>query len=225
MRARDFGAAGIGHHAIGAELVAAFLHGEEGRRANLAPGRQGIELGFGRHVGIDGALALDSIGNQRGQAMIGLRANHHRDGRGAGHDLLAFGLGNAPGNRDHRRGAVFAAPVLHDAADVGIDLLRRLFADVAGVEHDKVRLLALGRRRDALLGKQFGHPLAVIDVHLAAEALDPVGPGGRGRAHRAPIGQMGADLKRKLRAAMARADDRIEPARLRCRAVPLRAPR
>ncbi len=31
-RARPFGAAGIGHHAEGAELVATFLHGEKGGR-------------------------------------------------------------------------------------------------------------------------------------------------------------------------------------------------
>src|SRR3546814_19033438 len=58
-----------------------------------------------------------------------------------------------------------------------IDLFRRLLADVAGVEHDEIGVLALGCGHDALLGQQLGHALAVIDVHLAAEALDPVGPG------------------------------------------------
>ena len=32
VRARDFSTAGIGHDAVGAELVAPFLHGQEGTR-------------------------------------------------------------------------------------------------------------------------------------------------------------------------------------------------
>ena len=57
--------------------------------------------------------------------------------------------------------------------------------------------LALWRGADALLAEQFGHAFAVIDVHLAAEALDPIGPGGRGAAHgQGPIGQLAPVLKR-----------------------------
>jgi hypothetical protein len=36
---------------------------------------------------------------------------------------------------------------LHQPADVRIDLLGRLLADVAGVEHDEVGVLALGAAR------------------------------------------------------------------------------
>jgi hypothetical protein len=176
---RCFRAAGIRHHAIGAELVAAFLHGQESAGANLAARGQGVELGLGRHVGIDRAAPFHRLGNHCGQAVIGLRADHHRHGWGTRHDFLALGLGDTAGDRDQGRGAVFPA----QAADVGIDLFRRLLADVAGVEHHQVRLLTLGRGGDALLPEQFGHAFAIIDVHLAAEALDPVGPGGRGGAH------------------------------------------
>jgi hypothetical protein len=46
-RARQFGAARIGHHTEGAELVAALLHGDEGRyaaRARCLRGRGGKAL-------------------------------------------------------------------------------------------------------------------------------------------------------------------------------------
>ena len=52
-RATDLGAAGIGHHAEGAELVAAFLHGQERGRAalGLGPFAQRVELViFGKSV-------------------------------------------------------------------------------------------------------------------------------------------------------------------------------
>ena len=52
-RPRDFGAARIGHDAIGAEFVAAFLHGEEGARAGAAARRQRVEFADRRHVGVD----------------------------------------------------------------------------------------------------------------------------------------------------------------------------
>src|SRR3546814_19558993 len=50
--ARNLGPARIGHHAIGAELVAAFLHGEKGRSTLAATFRKRIELRDRRHVGI-----------------------------------------------------------------------------------------------------------------------------------------------------------------------------
>ncbi len=173
-RPRDFGAARIGHDAIGAELVAPFLHREEGARRALAARGEGGELGVGGHVGIGRAFALRGAGDQFRQAVIGLGAHDHADSRGTRHDLLALGLRDAAGDRDHRR--VLAAG-LHQAADIRIDLFGRLFANVAGVEHDEVGLLAFGRRGNAFGGKQLGHALAVVDVHLAAEALDPEGPG------------------------------------------------
>ena len=39
-RPRDLGAAGVGHDAIGAEFVAAFLHGQEGARGRAAARRE-----------------------------------------------------------------------------------------------------------------------------------------------------------------------------------------
>jgi hypothetical protein len=114
--------------------------------------------------------------------VIGLRADDDVDAWGAARDFGAFGLGDAAGDGDHRPRTV--RPL--QPADVRIDLFRRFLADVAGVEHDQIRLAASGRRHAPGL-QQLRHPLAVIDVHLAAVGFD-VECLGVGRFHRAPIG-------------------------------------
>ena len=94
----------------------------------------------------DRGLAL-GLGQQLGQAMIGLRADHDVDRRLAAGDLLALGLGDAARDGDGEVAALGAALDLEvaQAAELGIDLLRGMLADVAGVQHDEVGLL--GRRR------------------------------------------------------------------------------
>src|SRR3546814_16145245 len=64
----------IGDDAIGAEFVAAFLHGQKGGRA-LAAGAPGqrAEFTFGRHVEVDRRLPPFRARDQVGQAVIGLR--------------------------------------------------------------------------------------------------------------------------------------------------------
>jgi len=52
-RPRDLGPAGIGDDAVGAELVAAFLHGQERARGRAAARRKRGELADGRHVRVD----------------------------------------------------------------------------------------------------------------------------------------------------------------------------
>jgi len=78
--------------------------------------------------------------------VIGLWTNHHAHRRGAGHDFLAFGLGDAASYRDQRAGTVLAP----QATDIGIDLLRSLFADVASVQYDQIGINTVRRG---------GHPL------------------------------------------------------------------
>jgi len=92
-------------------------------------------------------------------------------------DLVALGLGDAAGDRDHRRGALVEPGVLAQPADVRIDLFGRAIADVAGVEDDQIGAVGIVGRRHPVGRHQFGHTLAVIDVHLAAERLDVEGPG------------------------------------------------
>ncbi len=105
--------------------------------------------------------------------MVGLWADDQVDHVRPRLGLGAFGLGDAAGQRDHRPAAVVTA----QPADVRIGLFRCLLANMAGVEHDQVGLVALGSGGHALCGQQLRHALPVIDVHLAAEAFDAVSLG------------------------------------------------
>jgi hypothetical protein len=64
--------------------------------------------------------------------------------------------------------------VLHllDVAELGIDLLGGLLADVAGVQHHQVGALGVVDDAIAQRTQDIGHALAVIDVHLTAVGLD-----------------------------------------------------
>ncbi len=100
-RTRHLGATGIGHHAEGAELVAALLNRQE-RRYGTSPvvPRQMIELVLGREIRLHGASALRHRVEHRRQSVIGLRPDHQIDRRRAREDLGAFGLGDAAGYAD-----------------------------------------------------------------------------------------------------------------------------
>ena len=146
-----------------------------------------------------GRRAARGLGDHLRQAVIGLRADDHVDHLRARHGFGALGLGDAAGERDHRPRAVVAA----QAADVRIGLLGGLLADVAGVEHDQVGVLAVGGRGHAFGAEQLGHALAVIDVHLAAEGLDLEGFGERGHV-RGGYRPAGAELEAAKRARRSR---------------------
>jgi hypothetical protein len=105
-RARIFRAARIGHDAEGAELVAAFLHGEErahrtGRaaRTRRAKGRQVVELVLGGELGVERARRARAAAIIR-QAVIALRPDDEIDAGRAADDLGAFGLRDAAGDGD-----------------------------------------------------------------------------------------------------------------------------
>ncbi len=141
-RARILGAAGIGDHAEGAELVAALLHRQEGGHA-LARGllRQVVEFL------LDGEFGLDHRPRRPAgprhhlrQPVIGLRPQHDiHPGRARG-DLGALGLGDAAGDRQHQALARRLAVALDQPqpAELGEQLVRRLLPDVAGIEDDHV---------------------------------------------------------------------------------------
>src|SRR5215218_8638663 len=97
--------------------------------------------------------------------MISLWADNQVDHLRTTLGFRTFRLRNTARERHEGLGAVFTA----QTADFGISLLDRLFTDVAGVENDKVGILAVARSVHALGAQQLGHALAVIDVHLAAE--------------------------------------------------------
>ena len=167
--AADLGAAGIRHHAERAEFIAAFLHGQEGggmaaRRGAL---RQVVELVLGREIGVDGRpLAA----RHRGQAVIGLRTDDQVDKRHAPDDLVTFGLRDAARDPDLEIRPLGLERL--EPAQVGIQLLGRLLADVAGVQQHHVRCGLILGQFVTFRRHRFGHALAVIDVHLAAIGLD-----------------------------------------------------
>ena len=167
----DLRAAGIGHHAEGAELVAAFLHGKEGRgAAGGGAFRQVVELVFGREIGVDGFLAFRGGLGHRGQAVVALRADHQIDQRHPAQDLFAFRLRDAAGDADLQVGVVGLDRA--QAAKVGVELFRSFLADMAGVEQHHVRILGPVGRNVAFGAQRLGHAFAVVDVHLAAVGLD-----------------------------------------------------
>ena len=150
-RAARLGAARVGHDAEAAELVAALLDGQEGGDA-LRRGRVGqeVELVLGREIGLDHRAA----GPRRPrhhlrQPVIGLRPQHDVDVGRARQDLGALGLRHAAGDGQDHASAVRRAPLLQPAqpAELGEHLLRRLVADMAGVEDHHVG--AVRHRRPA----------------------------------------------------------------------------
>ena len=204
-RPRILGAARIGHDAEGAELVAAFLDRQEGRAGAHALRRgQVIELALGREVGVEHArtrqalagaayrgLAL-GLGQKLGQAVVGLRAHDDVDGGLAAHDLLALGLGDAARDGDGEIAAFGAALALGiaQAAELGIDLLRGMLADVAGVQHDQVGLLGRVGHGIAQRPQDVGHAVRIVDVHLAPVGADEHAlalPVGADVGHRSPL--------------------------------------
>ena len=144
--ARILHAARVWHDAERTELVAAFLHGEERRHcaaSALAAAGAANFSSSGNVVSTSERSSARVPGNELGQSMIALRSDDEIDGRRAAHDLGALGLRHAADDGDHRLVAGGGALVLQvaDAAEIGIDLLRRLLADVAGVENDEIGVL------------------------------------------------------------------------------------
>ena len=182
-RSRPFGAARIGHDAEGAELVATLLHRQEGGRPLGEAGRgQGVELVVRSEVGADPfAPRPRRAGQKLGQLVIGLGTDDDIDGRLTPHDLLALGLGDAAGDGDGQVPAGLAPDIAHLAqlAELGIDLLGRLLADVASVQDDEVGGLHVVGDAITQRAQHIGHALAVIDVHLTAVGLDEQTPFGR----------------------------------------------
>ncbi len=70
-------------------------------------GRQFVEFGFRREIGIHHALAAGGLQNHFGQFVIDLRAENHVDILGAVDDDVAFGLRDTACDGDKRLFAFF----------------------------------------------------------------------------------------------------------------------
>ncbi len=108
------------------------------------------------------------------QAVIVLRPDDEIDGGLPAQDFPALGLRDAAGDDQRRLAPLRGAFCLEfaDLAEFGIDLFGGALADVAGVEDDEIGVLDRLRLGKALLARNVGHALRVVDVHLAAEGLD-----------------------------------------------------
>ena len=179
-RTRLLGPAGVGHDAEGAEAVAALLNREERRDppSGQPPRqllRQVVEARFRRHGRIHAWGPCTGCARHHGrQPVIGLRPHDDIDIGRARRDLGALGLGDAAGDGEqHLAARALARPFQRaQAPELGIDLFRRLLADVAGVEDDQVGVLDLRGRAIAERRQDIRHAGGVVDVHLAAEGLD-----------------------------------------------------
>ena len=176
--ARDLCAARIGHHAECAELVAAFLHGDEGAeaaRANFFRGGIGemVEFVLNGKFRVHHPRAIARAAQEVRQAMVVLRAHHQIDGGLAAQDLGALRLGDTTGDRDLGVDAARGALLFQQAnlAKLRKDLLGGMFADMAGVEHDEIGALHHRRFLIAFFRKHIGHARGVIDIHLTAVGL------------------------------------------------------
>jgi hypothetical protein len=105
-----------------------------------------------------------------GQPVIALRPDDKIDGALPAHDLSAFGLGNAAGDANQHVAALRHPRLLKSAqpAELGKNLLRGAFADMAGIEQDDVG--TLGRIGDVIAFERedIAHTFGVVHVHLTA---------------------------------------------------------
>ena len=102
--------------------------------------------------------------------MIALRTDDDIDHRRAANDLRALGLRDAAGDDDLHVAAAARGVVLRfaQAAELGIDLLGRLLANVAGVQDHKVGVGGIVRLDEILARQSVHHALRIVDIHLTA---------------------------------------------------------
>ncbi len=105
--------------------------------------------------------------------MIGLRPDDQIDIRRTAQDFLSFRLRHAARNADGQFLAIRFARILHLAqtAKRGIELFRRFFTNMAGIEQNQIGIIRRISRDIAFRCKAVGHALAIVDVHLAAIGL------------------------------------------------------
>ena len=162
-------AARVRHHAVGAELVAAFDDGDVAAVGVLAGGELGLEglVGLAVVEAGDAGLAGFKPGEHLGQFAVGGRTRDQRDVRRALEDLLALLLRHAA-----QHGEALAFPVLALVFVEPVeDLLLRLVADGAGVVEDQAGIFFRLHLPVALLPECANHLLRVMGIHLAAEGL------------------------------------------------------
>ena len=135
--------------------------------------REMVELVLDRKFGVDRLAVLGARQHLR-QPVIALRPDHEIDAGARRTISSPSACATQPATAIEHAAAVVRGRLLQHAhaAELGIDLLGRLLADVAGVEDDEVGVV--GRRGlDEALGRQrVRHTMRIVDVHLAAVGFD-----------------------------------------------------
>ena len=173
-----------------------------------------VELALDRKLCVDDStFRTRTPGQQLRQAMIGLRADNEIDERRTLHQELAFRLGHATGNgQDHVAVTAVASrfPQPSQAAQLRIDLLGRLLADMAGIEHHEIGIRRGLDHAVAVSRQGVRHTIGVVDVHLAAVGLDEEVLRHVVAVSRIPIAaEMSAAGRRSSLAARGAADDGV----------------
>ena len=170
-RARVLRPSGVGNDAKCAEFIAPFLNRDKRRGFSLAARfGQGIELRPSRKIGLEDGAAARRILHHLCQVLVVLRSEDDIDERCTALYFLAFGLGDTTADTDQHGPATAGRGILHgaQASEFRIDLLRRFFTDMTGVEDDQIRRLGRRRHLKAHRRQDVRHARGIVDVHLAA---------------------------------------------------------
>ena len=166
-------AADVGHDAVGAEVVAAVHDGQPGAELALPPDGDVLhDDGALGGLQQDPLVLLQLLGDELGQ---GIDAVHTEDQIHIGialaqlfHHMLL--VGHAAAQADHQAG-LFLLEALQ-GTHVAEDPLLGVLPHGAGVEEDQVRVLRLVAQAVADIHQHTLDALAVVDVLLAAVAVD-----------------------------------------------------
>ena len=165
-------AAGVGHHAVGAEVVAAPHDRDESADAVFVEphgGDFGVGL-LGGEQHVDPLAARFGFANESRQVAIGVRPGYDVDARRPFEQLFLQPLGHAAEDADDQRG--FVAPQPFHVGQPAPDALLCIVADRAGVYQDHVGLLLVFGVDVALLLHYRNHDFRIADVHLTTVGLD-----------------------------------------------------
>ena len=169
--AGTLGPAGIGNHAVRANVVAAAHDGDEGRYPiAVCPHRGDVGVGLvagKEHVNLR-AVRADGI-EKPGQRAVGVRT-HDKVYLVRVQELVLQALGHAAYDAYDEAGLSLSQ--LMENLDAAPDALLGVVADAAGVGHHQVCLFHLLRPLVAGIGQDGKDHLGVIHVHLTPVCLN-----------------------------------------------------
>src|SRR5207237_10381580 len=103
-----------------------------------------------------------------------LRADDESHRGPTANDLCPLRLGDTAGDGNIHPASGTRSGLLEPthASELGEDFLLRLFANVAGIQNDEIRILRRERFGEAFGRERVRHTLGIVDVHLTTEGLD-----------------------------------------------------